>query len=51
MARCSVNLGTPVTGGSVSFYNENPEGAIYPTPVIGMLGLMSDFRKATTRLF
>lgn len=31
-------LGTPVTGGNVSFYNENPEGAIYPTPVIGMLG-------------
>ncbi|MCB5264055.1 MAG: phosphoribosylformylglycinamidine synthase subunit PurL, partial [Candidatus Cloacimonadaceae bacterium] len=31
---------TPVTGGNVSFYNENPNGAIYPTPVIGMLGLM-----------
>lgn len=44
-------LGTPVTGGNVSFYNENPEGAIYPTPVIGMLGLMSDFRKATTQFF
>jgi phosphoribosylformylglycinamidine synthase len=44
-------LGTPVTGGNVSFYNENPEGAIYPTPVIGMLGVMSDFRKATTQFF
>ena len=44
-------LGTPVTGGNVSFYNENPEGAIYPTPVIGMLGLMTDFRKATTQYF
>ena len=31
-------LGTPVTGGNVSFYNENPEGAVYPTPVIGMVG-------------
>ncbi|MEN6444978.1 MAG: phosphoribosylformylglycinamidine synthase subunit PurL [Candidatus Cloacimonas sp.] len=44
-------LGTPVTGGNVSFYNENPEGAIYPTPVIGMLGLMTDFSKATTQYF
>jgi len=35
-------LGTPVTGGNVSFYNENPEGAIFPTPVIGMLGLIED---------
>lgn len=33
---------TPVTGGNVSFYNENPEDAIYPTPVIGMLGLIED---------
>ncbi len=31
---------TPVTGGNVSFYNENPDGAVYPTPVIGMLGLV-----------
>lgn len=34
---CTV-LGTPVTGGNVSFYNENPDGAVYPTPVIGMVG-------------
>ncbi len=33
-------LETPVTGGNVSFYNENPDGAIYPTPVIGMLGVL-----------
>ena len=38
---CSV-LETPVTGGNVSFYNENPKGAVYPTPVIGMLGLIED---------
>ncbi|TFB12476.1 phosphoribosylformylglycinamidine synthase subunit PurL [Candidatus Marinimicrobia bacterium MT.SAG.3] len=38
---CNV-LETPVTGGNVSFYNENPEGAIFPTPVIGMLGLIED---------
>ncbi|HNQ44661.1 MAG TPA: AIR synthase related protein, partial [Candidatus Cloacimonadota bacterium] len=42
---------TPVTGGNVSFYNENPDSAIYPTPVIGMLGLMDDFRHATTQYF
>ncbi|MFH0881546.1 MAG: phosphoribosylformylglycinamidine synthase subunit PurL [bacterium] len=35
-------LDTPVTGGNVSFYNENPTGAIYPTPVIGVVGLAED---------
>jgi phosphoribosylformylglycinamidine synthase len=40
-------LGTPVTGGNVSFYNENPTGAVHPTPVIGMIGLMDDVRHAT----
>jgi phosphoribosylformylglycinamidine synthase len=35
-------LGTPVTGGNVSFYNESPTGPIYPTPVIGMLGEIED---------
>jgi len=35
-------LNTPVTGGNVSFYNENPEMAVFPTPVIGMLGLIDD---------
>ncbi|MCX7014996.1 MAG: phosphoribosylformylglycinamidine synthase subunit PurL [Candidatus Sumerlaeota bacterium] len=33
-------LGTPVTGGNVSFYNENIDGAVFPTPVVGMLGLI-----------
>jgi phosphoribosylformylglycinamidine synthase len=33
-------LGTPVTGGNVSLYNESPSGAIYPTPIIGMVGLI-----------
>jgi phosphoribosylformylglycinamidine synthase len=37
-------LETPVTGGNVSFYNESPEGPIYPSPVIGMLGLIEDAR-------
>ncbi|MDR9388664.1 MAG: phosphoribosylformylglycinamidine synthase subunit PurL, partial [Balneolaceae bacterium] len=35
-------LEAPVTGGNVSFYNENPTGAIYPTPTIGMLGIVED---------
>ncbi len=39
---------TPVTGGNVSFYNENPEGAVFPTPTIGMLGLVEDVEKHTT---
>jgi phosphoribosylformylglycinamidine (FGAM) synthase-like enzyme len=34
------DLGTPVTGGNVSFYNETNESPIYPTPVIGMLGAL-----------
>lgn len=37
---------TPVTGGNVSFYNQSEEGAIYPTPVIGMIGVIEDIEKA-----
>ena len=45
-------LDTPVTGGNVSFYNENPEGAVLPTPTIGMLGLVEDVEaQATTSSF
>ncbi|MFI5250597.1 MAG: phosphoribosylformylglycinamidine synthase subunit PurL, partial [Gemmatimonadales bacterium] len=40
-------LGTPVTGGNVSLYNESPAGAIYPTPVVGMVGLIDDFSHVT----
>ncbi|MEM0961766.1 MAG: AIR synthase-related protein, partial [Bacteroidota bacterium] len=39
---------TPVTGGNVSFYNESPEGAVYPTPTIGMVGLVDDVAAHTT---
>ena len=39
-------LGTPVTGGNVSFYNESSESAIWPTPIVGMLGLIEDYRLA-----
>jgi phosphoribosylformylglycinamidine synthase len=44
-------LGTPVTGGNVSFYNESPTGAVYPTPTIGMVGVLDDIRHATTARF
>jgi phosphoribosylformylglycinamidine synthase len=44
-------LGTPVTGGNVSFYNENPGGAIDPTPVVGMLGVIDDMRKTCSPEF
>ncbi|MGZ8580180.1 MAG: phosphoribosylformylglycinamidine synthase subunit PurL [Actinomycetota bacterium] len=37
-------LETPVTGGNVSFYNESGDSSIWPTPVIGMLGLLDDHR-------
>jgi phosphoribosylformylglycinamidine synthase subunit PurL len=42
---------TPVTGGNVSFYNEDPNGAVYPTPVIGMLGVIDNIRYVTTQWF
>ncbi len=42
---------TPVTGGNVSFYNESPDRAVYPTPTIGMLGLVEDLSHITTSFF
>ena len=44
-------LGTPVTGGNVSLYNENPTGAIYPTPVVGMVGLIDSLAHVTRATF
>jgi phosphoribosylformylglycinamidine synthase subunit PurL len=41
-------LETPVTGGNVSLYNESPTGAIYPTPTIGMIGVVEDLDHVTT---
>jgi phosphoribosylformylglycinamidine synthase len=34
---------TPVTGGNVSFYNQKPDGPVFPTPTIGMVGVLDDF--------
>ncbi|MEJ2504018.1 MAG: phosphoribosylformylglycinamidine synthase subunit PurL, partial [Gemmatimonadota bacterium] len=45
MAEACERLETPVTGGNVSLYNENPGGAIFPTPVIGMVGVLEDVAK------
>ncbi len=51
MIEACVALGTPVTGGNVSFYNESPMGAVYPTPTIGMVGLIDDIDHATRAAF
>ncbi len=42
---------TPVTGGNVSFYNESPNVAVYPTPTIGMVGLIENLNDITTSFF
>ena len=44
-------LNTPVTGGNVSFYNEDPQRVVYPTPVVGMVGLIEDLKHITTMSF
>ena len=44
-------FGTPVISGNVSFYNETPECAIYPTPTVGMVGLLPDADKRVTMGF
>jgi len=44
-------LETPVTGGNVSFYNESPNRVVFPTPVIGMLGIIDDVKWITKSYF
>lgn len=44
-------LETPVTGGNVSFYNESAQAAVFPTPVIGMLGVVENESHVTTSFF
>jgi phosphoribosylformylglycinamidine synthase len=44
-------LDVPITGGNVSLYNETDGRAIYPTPVIGVVGLMEDASRVLTRAF
>jgi phosphoribosylformylglycinamidine synthase len=45
LAEACRSLGTPVTGGNVSFYNQTGATAINPTPVIGVLGVIDDVRR------
>jgi phosphoribosylformylglycinamidine synthase len=42
MGEACRKFNTPVTGGNVSFYNQNPEGPVYPTPTIGMVGVLDN---------
>jgi phosphoribosylformylglycinamidine synthase len=51
IAEACYALDTPVTGGNVSFYNETEGKGIYPTPVIGMLGVVENARQVTTQWF
>lgn len=44
-------LNTPVIGGNVSLYNETNGVAVYPTPIIGMVGLVKDLKDVTTQAF
>ncbi len=59
MGEACRHFDTPVTGGNVSFYNQSPEGPVYPTPTIGMVGLLEtiedkmtmDFKNAGDAIF
>ncbi len=51
LSAACIALNTPVISGNVSFYNENPKGAIDPTPMIGMVGLIKDADKCVTQEF
>ena len=48
MSEACKKFDTPVTGGNVSFYNQSPSGPVYPTPVIGMVGLLEDYKNKMT---
>jgi phosphoribosylformylglycinamidine synthase len=51
MREACIEFDTPVTGGNVSFYNESNNYTVYPTPVIGMLGLIEDVQYITSSYF
>jgi phosphoribosylformylglycinamidine synthase subunit PurL len=51
MGEACVKFDTPVTGGNVSFYNQGPDGAVYPTPTIGMVGLLDSANDKMTMDF
>jgi phosphoribosylformylglycinamidine synthase II len=51
LADACLQLGVPVTGGNVSFYNQTGETAILPTPVVGVLGVIDDVARRTPQAF
>ncbi len=51
MGEACIKFDTPVTGGNVSFYNQNPDGPVYPTPTIGMVGLLDNVNRKMTMDF
>lgn len=48
MGEACKKFDTPVTGGNVSFYNQSPDGPVYPTPTIGMVGLLENIHDKMT---
>jgi phosphoribosylformylglycinamidine synthase len=48
MSDACLKHGTPVTGGNVSFYNQSEDGPVYPTPTIGMLGVLDSIHDKMT---
>src|SRR6185437_14869536 len=51
IAEACTALGTPITGGNVSLYNETKGEGIYPTPVLGIVGIVEDVTKAVPAAF
>ncbi len=51
MKEACLKLNTPVVSGNVSFYNETEGESVYPTPTVGMVGLISDLRKTVNQWF
>ncbi len=51
MGAACVKFDTPVTGGNVSFYNQSPDGPVYPTPTIGMVGVLDSVADKMTMYF
>jgi phosphoribosylformylglycinamidine synthase len=51
MGEACKKLGTPVTGGNVSFYNQSEDGPVYPTPTIGMVGVLDSVDEKMTMFF
>lgn len=51
MSAACLKFDTPVTGGNVSFYNQSPDGPVYPTPTIGMVGVIENIAHRMTMDF